>query len=162
MTNLTPEQLAEKMEYRAKVHRVYPSDVTDLLEAGAATIRHQSEVIAWRTLQARCEAANGPDRALDWDILQAAGQQAMQDGHTLRCDFTGSLDAIVALSEKTMPNAGISLDKYWWTTPHDVVWGASIVVGETGDTYIGMCRPTPALTLCAAYCNVRAALEETK
>lgn len=119
----------------------------------------------WKALAARCAEAKGPDREIDWLILQAIGWRRVKEGHPfgwvvydgdqranqILPNLTASLDAIVSLIEKTLPGYDWRVGK----TPSQ--YDAQLYYGVEGDSF-DEDAPTPALALCVAYCLARAEL----
>ena len=121
----------------------------------------------WLALASRAEDATGPDRSLDWDILKALGWSSIGGNvydanycaHQIVPNPTGSIDAIVALIERELPGAGITLDKYWLAKPEGAVWDAKLTIGIHGGGGYSE-GPSAALALTAAFCRAMAEREQ--
>ena len=141
----------------------------------------------WRDLARRCREAKILDVEIDAEICIAAqytgtNEKGIVSNVRLDPDFsdddlcfavdgvddccnsvpelTGSIDAIVALIEKTMPGAGIEVNKYWTAKFDAPVWSARLWHGGKGQEFSADDAPSAALALCAAYCEARAAVED--
>jgi hypothetical protein len=113
----------------------------------------------WLALAERCEKATGPDREIDGAIIAALGfsWRGMDywDNATStkilrgRTDYTASLDAITALIEREMTDAG-------WSA-HSEYYDESVGrITRRGKDTIVCYAATPALALCAAFCRAMA------
>ena len=131
----------------------------------------------WRDLARRCREATGPDREIDADIYIAINIPAERAGRIDKLDgyvgwwpknepyvgsvetpkYSFSLDAIVALIEKTMPG-------YDWRVGKCPIDGAdkydAQLYHEDDAKGTDEDASSPALALCAAYCEARAAVED--
>lgn len=100
----------------------------------------------------RLEKADGPDDALDRDILKALGARLawdwtwgawFGDERFYATNLTASLDAALALCERALPDWDIDLGKVggeWFAT----------VLPQDGTDIDGEQAPSPALALCLA------------
>jgi hypothetical protein len=116
----------------------------------------------WIALAESCENATKPDKWLDEAILKSLGYdfEAVADYHWAWLDrdggivaasihLTASLDAITALIERELPEAG-------WSA-HSEYYDESVGrIMRRGQDTIMRYAATPALALCAAFCRAMA------
>ena len=114
----------------------------------------------WVELAERCEQATGPDRKIDWAIVEAIGKADFYRTYATKPllhkglvpTYTTSLDAITALIERELPGWRVR-----WHTDGDGVHEAFLE--DKGDFDAIDARHTetfaasPALALCAAFCR---------
>lgn len=122
----------------------------------------------WTALAERCEKATGPSLQLDHDICITMGRVPIAQpvagplyGETLNLRIpalTASLDAIVALVERELPNAVWSVKKHEFSG-----FDAEAGIHDSGTLRFNAAGHNndhdPALALCAAFCRAMAAKE---
>ena len=117
----------------------------------------------WRDLARRCREAPGPDREINLALARSIDAVVMwqKDGCAAQeythWHFTGSIDDIVTLIEKTLPG-------YDWRVGKCPIDGAdkydAQLYHEDDAKDTDADASSPALALCAAYCEARAAVED--
>ena len=137
----------------------------------------------WRDLARRCREAPGPDREINLALARSIDAVVMwqKDGCAAQeythWHFTGSIDDIVTLIEKTLPGwawkvGTCSVSDDAWLVPdfNDPVHGSRLLEqfgpiesGSIWDQGIDIDRRPPGnvtVALCTAYCEARAAVED--
>lgn len=120
----------------------------------------------WLALVERCAAAKGPDRDIDAAIEKATGNCRAFAHYTFGDDdgtyyvptsYTASLDAITALIGEKLPAA------WTWTLGQNIHhrhWVISINNLDSDGAPYSVClessKYSPALALCAAFCQAMA------